>query len=292
MSILEEAVPATEVEVSPEKYEIKALILGPSGSGKTTSAITLPPRGATSREEVYGKVLLIDCDNRAASVAGFKNVEVLPCHEPNPKSPKAWQRLLDIKTELDTYARKAAQGKEDFPYDGIVGDGISSMGRIAMYSALLLDPKRGLGGSPAKHHYPPQMKYMADLINGMLTLPCHVIFTGHPLLIDDEATGGIHYVPKMFGKHLRAEAPAWFSECYLAEKEPTVKDGKAKDLFKWMTSGTDEYRDFKSSLNQLGHYWSDPVVIDMEAFLRGEPTGFADLVGRRFGKEGGDSKKT
>lgn len=263
MTILETAKPAEGA--NRESYLLKALIVGPSGSGKTTSAaLTLPK-----------PVLVLDYDNRAASVAGFPGIEVIstPIIEPDPKSPKAWNNSETLKAELWTAARG---GK--LKYASILESGLSSMNRIAMFWALLLDPKRGLGGSPAKQHYGPQIKNLQDHILSMINLPVNYVLEAHYDITKDEESGMTIFLPKIYGEKFRTELPGMFNECYHAY-HLTDKEEK-KERYFWHTKGFDRFDFMKSSLNQLGKYWIDPIEIDLS-----EPVaGFQKLLELRFGK--------
>jgi len=261
--ILEKAKPASSFVPQAEGYHIRALLAGPPGSGKTTSALSLP-----------GRKLLIDCDRRAAAASGFENVSICEIVEPDSRSPRAWSECQKLYKELWVKSKD-----KDF-YDTIIWDGITAMSRYAMNYALLLDSKRGLGGTPAQQHYMPQMKEMTDLIRGSLGLPCHVCFTCHLELIEDADDQSSKFLPKITGK-LRTEIGSWFDETYLCQRHPG-KGGKA--VYSWLTTGTGKFDFLKSSLNQLGRYWTDPV--ELEPSLDGsKPWGFSELIERRFKKE-------
>ena len=255
-------------EIVAKDYLIRCLILGKTGSGKTTSAaLTLP-----------GKILVIDYDNRAQGLAGFPNIEVLPCLEPDPRSPKAWLKAEEIRREISSACR---QGK--FPYSGVIEDGMSSMNRFSMNWALLLDSKRGLGGSPAKQHYGPQITNLTNHILAMTVLPVHYILTGHFNLIEDKKEKTFQYLPKVYGQQMRTDVPTWFDECYFV----THKVGEnGDDEYFWHTSGVDKYDFMKSSLNSLGRYWNNPVRIN----LTKSPAGYQQLLAYRFEKGGKDDK--
>jgi len=261
--IAEAAIPAEEIGLKLEEYKIKAYLAGPSGSGKTQSAITLP-----------GKKLLIDFDNRSETVAGTPNLEILQCHEPDPRSPKAWTKAEKIRKQIVSEVSKGI-----FPYDGIIPDGLTMMGRISLNWALLLDPKRGLGGAPAQQHYLPQMDNLAKFVLSTLALPIHVVYTGHIEVMDDKDTGQTRFYPKITGK-LRTELANWFNETYFCYRN--FDEEKKKTRYHWKTAGTGKMEFFKSSLNSLGRYWTDPIEIDFDK----KPVGFGDLLARRFGRKG------
>ena len=256
MSILSTAKPATDID--KETYKIKAMLAGASGSGKTQSASTLP-----------GKLLFIDYDGRSETLAGLPNVDIVDCYDADPKSPKAWMKAEEIRKEIWSQIRT-----KSFPYDGIVEDGLTQMLRYCMNWSLLLDPKRGLGGAPAKQHYLPQMKNVGDHVLSLKSLPLHYLLTVHLEIIEDEELGGLKYLPKATGK-MRTEIPSWFNECYFCLRHP---DDKGKLRYYWNTSGNGRWEFLKSTINQLGKYWKDPVEIDFSKEL----VGFKDLLDRRF----------
>ena len=256
-SILESAKPASDL-ILPEAYKIKGMLTGPSGTGKTQSAATLP-----------GKLLFIDYDGRSETLAGLPDIEILDCYDAAPQSPKAWMKAEDIKKEIWSQVRN-----KTFPYDGVIEDGLTQMLRYCMNWSLLLDSKRGLGGSPAKQHYMPQMKNVADHILSLKSLPLHYLLTAHLEIIEDEEMGGLKFLPKATGK-MRTEIPGWFNECYYCNRE---KDKNGKLRYYWVTAGAGRWDFLKSTLNQLGKWWEDPIEIDFSKKV----VGFADLLGRRF----------
>lgn len=262
-SILESAAPATDITL--ETYKIKGLLTGPSGTGKRTGATTLP-----------GKLLLMDFDGRKETVAGFSHVETIDCYDPDPKGSRAWMRAEEIRKDIWSSIRKG-----NLPYDGIIEASLTSVLRYCMNWSLLLDPKRGLGGAPAKHHYMPQMKNVSDHVLSLKSLPIHYLLTAHLEIIEDEEMGGLKYLPKATGK-MRTEIPGWFNECFFCHRH---NDDKGKLRYYWTTAGTGRWDFLKSTLNQLGRWWEDPVEID---FSKPGPIGFGDLLQRRFPREEGE----
>jgi len=256
-SVLDGATSATSLEL-PSNYKIKGMLAGPSGSGKTQSASTLP-----------GKLLLVDYDGRSETLAGNPNVDIINCYDPDPKSPKGWMKAEEVRKQLwvDTRAQK-------LEYAGVIEDGLTQMLRYCMNWSLLLDPKRGLGGSPAKQHYMPQMKNVSDHVLSLKSLPVHYILTAHLEIIEDEEMGGLKYLPKATGK-MRTEIPGWFNECYYCSRE---KDKNGQLRYYWTTAGAGRWDFLKSTLNQLGKWWKDPIEINFST----PNVGFADLLGRRF----------
>lgn len=267
-TILETAKPAEGA--NRESYLIKALLVGKPGAGKTTSAgRTLPL-----------PTLIIDYDNRAEGMAGVPGVDIIKIL-PNSKNAMTWKEKVEtITEELWTATRK-----KELKYASILESGLSSMNRMCMYWALLLDPKKGLGGSPAKQHYGPQMKNLQDHILSMLALPVNYVLEAHYEIVEDEEEGGTIFLPKLFGKSSRTDLPGLFNECYHCYHASDEKTGKEK--YFWHTSGFGRFDFMKSSLNNpLGKYWTDPIEIDLSV----EPAGFQKLLELRFGKKEGEEK--
>jgi len=257
-----ETIKAREFAVESKNYHIKAMLVGPSGSGKTQSSITLP------RSE--GKpLLLIDYDGRWQTVAGT-DTEVVSLYDADPKSAKAWMAAEKLRKELWSLVRQ-----NKFPYSGVIEDGATLMSRYAMNWSLLLDNKRGLGGAPAKQHYLPQMKAFSDHVLSMKSLPCHYVLTGHIELVEDEETGSFQLLPRVIGRGTRSEIAGWFNETYLCSR---ARDKEGDLVYYWITAGAGRENFFKSSLNTLGRYWKDPVVLDFSK----PPVGFERLLSLRF----------
>lgn len=254
----ESVINAERMVIDPSQYKWKVFLAGASGSGKTMGMSTLP-----------GRKLLIDLDNRAETVIGVPNLDVYPCHEPEAKSPKAWQKVERVRQVIMS---EVAQGI--FPYDTVIFDGLTMLGRIALNWALTLDPGRGLGGAPARQHYGPQMDNLAKFVLSTLTLPLNVGYTGHIELFEDETTGAQKFYPKITGK-LRSEVANWFNETYYCYRTP---DDDGVRRYYWLTGGSGRQEFFKSSLNSLGRYWDDPIEVDFKK----EKVGFAELFGKRF----------
>lgn len=252
---------AEDAEMNERRF-IKAFLAGPTGTGKTMGATTLPL--------INGKpLLLIDLDGRWETVAGMPNLKILQLYDESPESAKAWNEVEDTRKWLWSLARKAGKGEEEFPYSGIIEDGLSMLTQLAMNSALLLDNKRGLGGAPAQQHWLPQIHYIRKHINAMRNLPCHYVLTGHLELINDEDTGGIKILPKVT-RSLRTELPSWFNEVYLCHREKV----KENIVYYWTTGGTGKYEFFKSALNKLGKFWKDPIEVNFDK----PPVGFQHLL--------------
>jgi len=213
-------------------------------------------------------VLVISYDGRYQTLLGVPGIEIINLFDPDPTSPQAWIKTKKLTGELWSLAK-------DFPYSLIVEDNMTLMGRYAMNWALLLDPKTGLGGSPAQQHYSPQMKAFSDHILSMKELPCHYIVTGHHEYLEVSAEGQVYLLPKVIGKTARTELASWFDETYWVNR----KDGQNKKTdYYWITKGNGSQDFFKSTLNKKGVYWDDPVEVDLSK----KDTGFRYILKKRF----------
>jgi len=257
-ALLGKVVHAKDVTIDPLRFKWKAFLAGPSGSGKTMAATTLP-----------GRKLLVDCDGRAETVAGLPDIDIYSCHEVDPRRPVAWQKADNLRKVIISEITRGV-----FPYDSVIFDGLTMLGRSCLNWSLTLDSGRGLGGSPARQHYGPQMDNLAKFVISTIFLPIHVLYTGHVEILEDDQMGAHRLLPKITGK-LRTEVANWFNETYRAYRTPD-KDGVLR--YYWQTGGSGTHEFFKSSLNQLGKYWKDPIEINFDK----KPTGFADLFQRRF----------
>lgn len=256
---------AEDVQINPENFKWKAFLAGPSGSGKTMASTTLP-----------GRKLLVDFDGRSETVAGVKDVDIYPCHEPEPKSPVAWRKADTVRKTIIGEVRRGV-----FPYDTVIFDGLTMLGRTCLNWALTLDSKRGLGGAPARQHYGPQMDNLAKFVTSTMFLPLNICYTGHLEMFEDDQLGAHRLYPKITGK-LRTEVSNWFNETYRAYR---TRDENGDLKYYWQTGGSGQHEFFKSALNQLGKYWKDPIEIDFSK----PHIGFDDLFQRRFKKKGGEA---
>jgi len=254
---------------NPDDYLIKALLVGPTKTGKTTSALTVPV-------EKGKKNLLIDIHSKRSQAAvGFDDVEVISFKPQSKPSAKPWDELESLVAEMWD-----AVAEDNFPYSGIVWDDLSGMKRLCMDSCLSIMASGGKklatapGGGPSQAHYGPHIYKTDRLINQIIPLPCHIVFTGHVYTFEDELTNKLESWPNVYGRGLRGEIGAWFDEAYHVYAD----DGKHY----WKTDSDRNLSFLGSTLNHLHKFWdpTKPIEIDFDS----PPTGFADLLERRFGK--------
>ncbi|MFA5036961.1 MAG: AAA family ATPase [Candidatus Izemoplasmatales bacterium] len=261
-SILEQAKPVGGEKMDLSFYRAKILVGGKTGSGKSTLLTTLP-----------GKKLFIDYDQRRESLYGFENVDVIDCPEPDPRSPQAWARAEDIRKEIWALVRQ-----DKFHYSSVIEDGLGSMSRYCLNWCMLLNPKRGFGGAPVEGHYGAHGVNLLNHIDSMAGLPCHYALTCHLSVEKDETDGSVVYFPKADGKKFPQNVPPLFNEVWRMTR--SIDEKTKKNLFLLYTSGGEgsRYDFFKSSLNHLGQYWTDPITVDISQ----KPAGFEKLLALRF----------
>ena len=195
---------------NPEDYLIKALIVGPSKGGKTTSALTLP-----------GKKLLIDIHSKRSQAAvGFDNVDVILFKPESKPSAKPWDALEALVEEI-----WEAINSDSFHYSAIIWDDLSGMKRLCMDSCLSIMAAGGKrlatapGGGPSQAHYGPHIHKTDRLINQIIPMPVHTVFTGHVYTFEDDLTNKLESWPNVYGRGLRSEIGSWFDETYYAYEE-------------------------------------------------------------------------
>lgn len=266
MSIADEITKAEDMNDLPTT---NIMLTGPSGAGKTTFLATM-----------IGPSLLINIDNRAESLRGFKGIDIIDCYEKSDQAT-AWMRLVRIQQWLTSLARK-----DNLPYANVMLDSATSGYAIAMNFALTLDTKYGLGGAPAQQHYLPQMYNFMKTLGKLLALPCNTIMTAHEQLEKNEMSGELIYLPMATGKN-RQELPKAFNEVYYLWRKPN-QDGSYS--FFANTQGEVKRDYLHSSLNQGGTFWKDPVSLtyDFLPFFKGDeqkPQGFTKLLLLRYGSD-------
>lgn len=271
-SILAKAKKSDDLKEVRDRYLIRALLTGNPKAGKTTSIASLP-----------GKILEVDFDNRAESLSGFPNVDIIKINEisPDPEKPTAWNSAIELRDEI-----WAAIKAGTFQYDSIAWDGFMGMTKYCMAFCLTLRTNEGklahlgFGGTPAEHHYNPYMLEMSKFIFNCLAMPVNTVFTSHYYLYEDKKTNKLEWWPKLFG-NIRTEVGSWFNEVYRAYNvtEKTKEGGKVQRYY-WQTVSDDKLDFLGSSLNQLGKYWQSPIELNPEDKI----WGFEKLLNLRFGE--------
>lgn len=214
------------------KVQIRALRYGTSGSGKTQMIATFP-----LKENQWAFVY--DFDDGINTIRnpftgrlpkGFYAERFIDT-APRELSIKQWQRqaraMVDAKKLLDKMMR-ATEDKdvaeeikdilevkeEDMLPTYIAIDTLTGLHDVAGNLALTLDPKYGLGGSLAQHHYAAQMHYVREFVKLAESGPWHIDITCHEQVKYDEAAGTNRGEILVTGNKTPGLIPGWFDELY------------------------------------------------------------------------------
>jgi hypothetical protein len=210
---------------------VKAAILGTSGAGKTIAALTFP-----------GKKLIADFDNKISSAANFYagNKEVLEAVEVRQygkmpimgdqktgRKPRMKQFLDDIQ-ELYNLQNT----KQKLPYDTIVIDTLTTLVDSIMEDyryVSQLGIKRPNQDQNSQQDYGLLAVHLKQIITGILSLDCHVLFTGHTQLMKDDQSGMITNEILMPGQ-MSSKLGIYFEEVYFAKMNSSGQ-------YVWQTRG-------------------------------------------------------
>lgn len=189
---------------------IKVLVYGPSGSGKTCFAAGFPT-----------PIEIWDFDGKANSAAFYfkndperlSNIEVLPFN----KFPKE-TRIAEF--EKRTHAiDKMVKEKKELPFKTLVIDSLTTLTNSIMDDYIYrsqMGIKRALAGVNCLQDYQLLDRHMTQLVSGLMSLDCNVVFIAHIGTEKDENMGTIIKQPLMPGK-FAAKLPIYFEEVYVAK---------------------------------------------------------------------------
>ncbi|KKN34937.1 hypothetical protein LCGC14_0788780 [marine sediment metagenome] len=181
-----------------DNLKLKVLPYGKSGTGKTTFACSFP------------KPYVFDFDNGILS-----------------------QRGMDV--DYDVYSGVAAYQKfeeklrtleSECPYETIVLDSITTMQEYKMNSILQVTRKK----IPTQYEWMVLITDMKDLFTRITSMDKHVVVIAHEMMVQDDMTGEIMFMPVVYGKKLPAQLPLWFDEVYRMFGGRT-KEGKPEYTF-------------------------------------------------------------
>lgn len=153
------------VKATREKAKLRLALMGVSGSGKTLSALYLA-YGITGD---WGKIALIDTEHgRAKFYAGRSDLETgdfLYQEMQAPYSPQKYKSMVQ-------------EGAQAVGQDGVVI--VDSLSHAWSQEGGVLDIKEQIARNPGKNSYTAWAeagRYQNDMINSLLSVPCHVIVT-------------------------------------------------------------------------------------------------------------------
>lgn len=304
MTLLDKARNAATLD--PSTYRIKALLIGHSGGGKTELGCSIPSYSGVSAEGAHewemqeGQTLLLDLDQRGATVAGREDCLILSEEfaDFSSQMPTAYTNLRNVICELQSLAKKP----ETFPYTTVVLAGLTRLTDILQAHAIKMGgfatdwsklPKAPYAGANIPLPYQQMKQVCAEIVSQVVALPCNVVVEAHLKAyfdtgvtttkakevkgkdlpsIDEGIT--IRYFPLLVGD-LRERMPHIFNETYLCQRGYR----KGESVYEILTKGSPELQFFKSTLNQRGKFWDDPVTVGVD-----DPLGFGfhKLLNLRF----------
>lgn len=196
--------------------DVKLLLYGPSSTGKTITACSFP-----------GPIKYFDFDHKISSAAQFykaeperlKQIDVVQFAPMNQQ-----ERMKAFMAELHKI-QTIQHSKKPLPFKTLVLDSLTT------FTSYLLDDyihvsqrgmKRPEGGVNCMQDYQLLQKHMTQILTGLLSLDCNVVFIAHSQLEKDETTGSISNAVLMPGQ-LAAKLPIYFEEVYFAKLDPQGK---------------------------------------------------------------------
>lgn len=202
-------------DITTANMKVKVLIYGKSGTGKTSFGCGFP------------QPYVVDFDNGMLS-----------------------QRGRDV--EFDLYKGKSAYQDFDFklkeletncPYETIVLDSITTMQEAKMDMILQMTKKK----IPTQYEWMVLLDGMKDLFTRLTKIDKHIVVIGHEMLVQDEITGEIMYMPVTYGKKFPSQLPLFFDEVYRAQ---VSRDKQGKPVYNMLTAAGSNYM-AKSRLGYL-----------------------------------------
>jgi hypothetical protein len=189
--------------------QIKCLIVGPSGTGKTVCAAGFPTG-----------IEYHDFDNKIQSAAYFyrKDAERLSGIEVKaygalPRNEKIKQWEVRVK-EIETLSAKG-----QLPFKTLVLDSLTTFTHAILEDYIYRSQtgiKRPVAGLNAQQDYALLDRHLTQIISGLLSLNCNVVFIGHEVAEKDELTGAITRKPLMAGK-FADKLSIYFPEVYYSK---------------------------------------------------------------------------
>ena len=232
----------------------KLLIMGEPGEGKTVLACSFP-----------GPTLLLDFDGKADSAAQFykgqdlvNNIEVEELAATLVDDPI--ERLNHLVDKVLIPQQRA--GKME--YKTIILDSITTFSRAALKHIVKTNPsiKRvssTQGLQPGMQDYGILRRVFAELIPGILSLPCNVIMTAHIDAKKDDLTGEISRGPVMDGSFSQ-ELAIYFKEVWVLSTDKGKRMAQTQSNYKFkcrsQIKGLPEKLDVTNGYESIKQYLS------------------------------------
>jgi hypothetical protein len=215
------------------KVKVRALRYGESGSGKTEMIRTWPldieagewmaifdfdgglntirnPISGELPEGMFG-LTFRDTKRRVTAdpklmqreASGFKNAR------------NALEELTMGEGVLEFIPEEAQKEREwnQMP-TVVVLDTLTGLHDVAMNQALTLDPKTGLAGAPAMHHWGAQMRLVEEFVKMCEAHEWHLDVTAHVQAWKDDLLGSTRGTLLVTGQKSPGLIPGWFDEVY------------------------------------------------------------------------------
>lgn len=195
---------------------VKVLVTGPSSTGKTCFACSFP-----------GPIRYLDFDNKVSSAAQFYKNEPSRLNQIdviNYARMPLTTRMATFISDLQAI-QKMQYTKQALPFQTLVIDSLTTFTHYLLEDYIHVSQKgikRALDGINAMQDYQLLDKHLTQIITGILTLDCNVVFIGHTHLEKDESTGSITNTILMPGK-FAAKLPIFFEEVYFAKVDSSGK---------------------------------------------------------------------
>lgn len=221
---------------------MKLLCMGDAGVGKTIFGTSFP-----------GKTRVLDFDNKIDSAALFwkvkdaarlENIDVTQFQTSLAGGISTNPIAALLKIFQTEFIPQQKTGKMEF--DNLLVDSITTFSSASLRYIVESNPgiKRNMtaqGAQPGLQDYGILKREFARIINGLLSLPCNVIFLAHIATEKDEATGQISRHTMMDGSFAK-ELPIYFKEVWRLY----VKDGK-----RWAQTQSDHMYNCRSQITGL-----------------------------------------
>lgn len=237
------------------KDEFKLLIMGEPGVGKTVLACSFP-----------GPTLLLDFDGKADSASSFYkgNSELLNSIDVEELNATLVDDPIANLNKLVNTVLIPQQRAGKMEYKTIVLDSITTFSRAALNHIVKTNPgikrvtsKQGV--QPGMQDYGILRRVFAQLIPGLLSLPCNVVMTAHIDAKKDDLTGEISRGAVMDGSFSQ-ELPVYFKEVWVLQSDKGKRIAQTQSDYKYkcrsQIKGLPEKFDVTSGYESLKPYLS------------------------------------
>lgn len=213
------------------KLKLKILACGPSGSGKTLLAGGFPTP------------FFLDFDDGMLTLQG-RNID--------------YETITDW-TQVGPLVNKLAEDKE---HETIVFDSATRLTRILLLRIQELNKSRGKGkaglpglaASPSVPEYGIYFTNLVDMLDDVMAIDKHIIFTAHLDIVKDEESGAVLGIYPLIATKLRFQLADYFDECYRFY----VDRKKGKPVYCMTTVQDRRHQYVKSRLGVLPEIMENP----------------------------------